>query len=178
MLNVVVRSQRLVFCIWNESDAEAFVGLCHRQGLRDFSSPAYHQMTVEKARAFIARESGRYAVSRTGRFAVYLADSGELIGISGIFEMDAPRSDCFEINYRFCSDYWGKGIGAEAARTMVRYGFEQLGLKKVYAVLRSDNLRSLGVVKKIRMMLEQHTEWQGYPAQLWSAQSGDWPQTF
>jgi RimJ/RimL family protein N-acetyltransferase len=40
-------------------------------------------------------------------------------------------------------DYWSKGFGTEAARLIIRYGFEQLNLHRISSYVYSFNERSL-----------------------------------
>jgi len=46
-------------------------------------------------------------------------------------------------------DYWNKGYGTEAARLIIRYGFEQLNLHRISSGVFSFNERSLRLHKKV-----------------------------
>jgi len=46
-------------------------------------------------------------------------------------------------------DVWGRGYATEAARTLLRYGFDTLGLEKIVAIVKPDNAASIKVVEKI-----------------------------
>jgi len=46
-------------------------------------------------------------------------------------------------------DYWSRGYGAEAAGLLLRYGFEELNLHRIYAGIWSFNARSLGLCLKM-----------------------------
>jgi len=45
--------------------------------------------------------------------------------------------------------YWGKGYGTEAVRLLLRYGFEELNLHRIYAEVWSFNERSLRTCLKL-----------------------------
>ena len=62
-----------------------------------------------------------------------------------------PDSDLIEIGWRFRRDAWGRGYATEAARELLRYGFETLELGEIVAVLKPDNERSVRVVEKLGM---------------------------
>ncbi len=62
-----------------------------------------------------------------------------------------PDNDLIEIGWRFRRDAWGRGYATEAARELLRYGFETLGLDEIVAVLKPDNERSKRVVEKLGM---------------------------
>jgi [ribosomal protein S5]-alanine N-acetyltransferase len=71
------------------------------------------------------------------------------------------------VNYRFPREHWGKGVGTLAARAMIQYGFEVLGLARVHAVALVENVRSARVLEKAGMRVEKNLLWHGLPAQLW-----------
>lgn len=45
-------------------------------------------------------------------------------------------------------DYWGKGDGTDAVKTLVNYAFEELGLHKIYTHIIDSNERSLKLFEK------------------------------
>ena len=50
--------------------------------------------------------------------------------------------------------YWGKGYATEAAREMLGYGFESLGLHRIFATCFPHNPASGRILKKIGMQYE------------------------
>lgn len=61
-----------------------------------------------------------------------------------------------EIGYCFHKDYWGKGFGTEAAKALLSFGFEKLGLHRIYATCRPENRGSSRVMEKVGMRQEAH----------------------
>jgi [ribosomal protein S5]-alanine N-acetyltransferase len=53
-----------------------------------------------------------------------------------------------EIGYWLGKDYWGQGIMTEAVRLITTYGFEKLGLRRIYAHVFVFNKASMTVLKK------------------------------
>jgi len=53
-------------------------------------------------------------------------------------------------------EYWGKGIGAEAIRLTLDYGFDTLNYRKIVAGVNAPNTRSLGMCKKCGFVEEGH----------------------
>jgi RimJ/RimL family protein N-acetyltransferase len=47
-----------------------------------------------------------------------------------------------ELGYRILSRHWGKGLASEGARELIRYGFEKLGLTRVFAETMTVNVGS------------------------------------
>ena len=58
------------------------------------------------------------------------------------------------MGYEFNPDYWGRGYATEAAREMLRFGFEELQLHRITAGCIADNAASAHVLEKIGMKLE------------------------
>lgn len=91
---------------------------------------------------------------RTGfEFAVVLKATGVLIGGCGV-HVSGPGQG--EIGYCFNREYWGQGFAAEAAGGLIAFGFENLGLHRIYATCRPGNKGSARVMQKAGMAYEGH----------------------
>lgn len=94
------------------------------------------------------------AISRAAsdpRTEYYLAvttfvDDAELVGFArlGLSGVRAAK-----LGYAIAADQWGRGYATDAARTILRFGFEDLGLHRVTAAIGPDNLASIAVVKRL-----------------------------
>ena len=76
-----------------------------------------------------------------------------LIGSCGFVSQAGERRSA-EIGYWLGKPYWGKGYAAEAARALVCFGFEQMGLERVEAKCFLDNRAGQRVIEKLGMKLE------------------------
>lgn len=109
------------------------------------------------AETFISKESEDVV-----RFAI---DDGQLVGVIGLH---LNRQDNrAELGYWIGVPYWGRGYATEAAAEVVRHGFEDLGLNKIYAGYFSRNPASGNVLRKIGMrhegtLRQQHRKWDEY----------------
>ncbi len=54
-----------------------------------------------------------------------------------------------EVGYGIARAAWGRGIGAEAVRAVVVYGFEQLRLNRIFANTIADNVASVRLLEKL-----------------------------
>lgn len=59
-----------------------------------------------------------------------------------------------ETGYMLGYEHWGQGYATEAARAAVDFGFETLGLHRIYAEALSENTASRRVLEKIGMRQE------------------------
>jgi [ribosomal protein S5]-alanine N-acetyltransferase len=90
------------------------------------------------------------------QFAITLPEEGgRLVGSCGVRVNDCPRREG-NIGYELNPEYWGRGYATEAARAMLRYGFDSLGLHRVWAECNADNTASAHVLEKLGMRREAH----------------------
>ena len=59
-------------------------------------------------------------------------------------------------------EYWGQGIGPEAAKLLVDYGFEELNFHKIHACINAPNKRSLRTAEKVGLKFEATLKEQVY----------------
>jgi hypothetical protein len=57
----------------------------------------------------------------------------EFIGFVGLHipTPELPFSPCVEIGWRLAAEHWGNGYATEAARSVLRVGFQKLGLHEI-----------------------------------------------
>lgn len=84
-----------------------------------------------------------------GRFAVELKETGDVIGFCGIKYL--PEIDLPEVGYRYLKEYWGRGIGTEAARACVEFARQDLNINKLVALIIPENTASIRVAEKLGM---------------------------
>jgi ribosomal-protein-alanine N-acetyltransferase len=102
-------------------------------------------------------------------FALELRATGEFIGGMGLTL--ESRFDRAEVGYWLGQPYWGRGLATEALAAVLRFGFEELRLNKVYATHHADNPASGRVMQKNGMVKEgelvQHIKRDGHYHDLW-----------
>lgn len=85
--------------------------------------------------------------------AMIWKETGEMIGWSGIQPLDG--TDEIEVGYGMIKEFWGRGIGFEAAKAWVTYGFEIAGLERIVAVAYPENKASWRIMEKLGMRYEK-----------------------
>ena len=78
-------------------------------------------------------------------FAIVRRDSGMFLGGCGLHTNEKG----VEFGYWLGKPFWGEGFATEAARRMVRFAFEELGLDSVFAGWFADNPASGHVLAKL-----------------------------
>ncbi|GIJ43510.1 N-acetyltransferase [Virgisporangium aliadipatigenens] len=92
---------------------------------------------------------------------VELAATGELVGDVVLFWRSREHRRG-EIGYVMNPDHHGKGYATEAARALLRLGFDELGLHRITASLDERNTASAALARRLGMRQEArlvHNEW-------------------
>ena len=107
-----------------------------------------HPYTEQDARDFfeLAKEPDKLWL------AITLRADGRQIGGNGL--RIEPQHQHAELGYWLGVAYWRMGYATEAASEMLRYGFEELGLHRIYATHFKQNAASGKILKKIGMQHE------------------------
>jgi RimJ/RimL family protein N-acetyltransferase len=90
-----------------------------------------------------------------GLWATILKENGKFIGRCGLLPWTIEGQKEVEVAYTIAQDYWGKGLGSEAAQAILQYGFEKLNLSRLICLIDSENIASQKVAEKIGMTFEK-----------------------
>lgn len=82
------------------------------------------------------------------RWAIVLKDDHAVVGSIFYTNIEKPYFRA-EIGYLLGRDHWGKGIMTEALKKIIHYGFEQMNLNKIQALISLDNKRSIDLVERL-----------------------------
>jgi [ribosomal protein S5]-alanine N-acetyltransferase len=85
-------------------------------------------------------------------FLITMKDNGTMMGGIGIHPHE--RFKRAEIGYWLGLDFWNKGYATEAARRIIDFGFEELGLERIEAQFFPENPASRRVMEKSGMQFE------------------------
>lgn len=100
------------------------------------------------------------------RYALIHKADDKVIGFSGIkFE---PSLNAPDIGYRMLPQYWGKGLGLEAAQATLDYAYKVLKLEKVVAEAVVENVASNRILQKIGLKLVDTYEKDGFMINLYN----------
>ncbi len=88
-------------------------------------------------------------------WAITIKGNSEMIGIIGHYRIQ-PENYRAEIGYMLLPDFQGKGYITEAISKVVSYGFEEMNLHSIEAVIDPGNDASAKVVEKNGFVKEAH----------------------
>ena len=146
---VQLRTERLLLRSYDAPDIPKLVSLLNAKEVAVTTLRIPHPYTEQDAREFV--KSMQEQEPQT-KFGIFDANSGELYGGAGLM----PESQHFraELGYWIGHPFWGKGYATEAAREVVRYGFEELKIHRVFAGVFEGNPTSVHVLEKIGFRYE------------------------
>jgi [ribosomal protein S5]-alanine N-acetyltransferase len=148
-----LETERLLLRPLMPDDAPAIARLAGRREIADTTISIPHPYSEERARQWIAETAGLFAQGKSVVFAMQLKSGGNLAGGIGLRDIDTEHS-LAELGFWVAVEYWGQGYATEAARAVVGFAFEQLGLNRIYAHHMVRNPASGRALAKLGMKVE------------------------
>lgn len=108
---------------------------------------------VADAEAYIRYELGRYAARQAATWAIADRHTGRVLGCVGYVQEVAAHKKA-EIGYVLAREAWGQGLMTEAVEAVLAHAFGALGLHRVEAYCKVENLASARVMAKAGMREE------------------------
>jgi RimJ/RimL family protein N-acetyltransferase len=114
------------------------------------------------------------------------ADTGEILGFSGIKRVNAPGAGDLtgrhEIGWRIIPELWGKGVAKEAAIASMDLAFDRFDAPQVIATTIPANAASQGLMKRLGMTRREELDYVDTrfgpdlnPSIVFTMDRADWP---
>lgn len=154
----VLYTERLLLRALRLEDAADVVRLAGAREIADTTVTIPHPYTGDAAIAWISGLGEHWAARSNVAYAVTLRGDAALIGATGLSHIDSEHLQA-ELGYWIGVPWWGHGYASEAASRMLGFGFESLGLNRIFAhhmlrnpasgrILRKIGLRPEGVLRQ------------------------------
>lgn len=153
----VLETERLILRPWrvgDATDAQALFIYASNPNVGPAAAWRPHTSVEESA------EIIRTVLNAPETYAVVLKRTDEPIGSIGLQKPCASvigtqgyQTPALEIGYWIGEPYWGQGLIPEAARALLRHGFEDLGLQAVWGTHNVENAKSSRVMDKLGLRL-------------------------
>ncbi len=101
-----------------------------------------------------------YAKHGFGYHVMHYKENGAQIGWAGLQPLDDTGE--IEAGYGMTKEYWGLGIGTEACKAWLGYGFDQLKLTRITAIAFPENTPSRRIMEKAGMKYEKNILLRGH----------------
>lgn len=147
-----LETERLILRPFDLSDAKRVQLLAGDEAIASTTLAIPHPYEDGMAEEWIRTHPEAYEKGKSISFAIGMKSSGELLGaISLTFHQEHVHA---ELGYWVGKPYWNRGYCTEAAREVVRHGFEELSLNRIHAMHLSRNIASGKVMQNIGMKHE------------------------
>ena len=163
---IPLETERLILRDWAVTDLEPFHSICADPSVMEFVGDGA-PWSRERTEQFVATAREMSRTLGFCRWPVIYKPSSAVIGFCGF----VPASDGAEIGWRLAKESWGRGLATEAARAVLRHGFEMLGFQRIIATVQSPNRASIRVVEKLGMQAESSFPRNGREVILFSINS-------
>jgi RimJ/RimL family protein N-acetyltransferase len=115
---------------------------------------------LDSAGGYIERTRAGYAANGFGLWRVVEKSTGAAVGICGLVRRDGL--DDPDVGYAFLEAVSGRGYATEAAAAALGHGRNALGIGRIVAITKPDNLGSIRVLEKIGLKFEKRIQLPGH----------------
>jgi len=112
-----------------------------------------HPYPRDGALKFIRKMRYNMRNNKSYAFGIVLKETGTVIGVVELMTFDWKNKNA-EIGYWLGKKRWGEGLMTEAVRLVLKFGFGNLKLHRVYAKLFEENIASARILEKCGFKLE------------------------
>ena len=160
-----LETPRLLLRPFRMADADDVQRLGGDRAVADTTLNIPHPFEDGMAEKWISNHRDWFERGEQAVFAVILRAEETLVGSVGLqIHREDQRA---ELGYWIGKPYWNQGYVTEAARALLAFGFEQLGLNRIHAWHFARNPASGRVMQKLGMAYEgrqqQHVKkWEGF----------------
>lgn len=149
LLREPIPTQRLILRAEEPADAEDIYQMnCDPLVMRYTLDGKAWTSPLEEFREQFRAALERNADESWGGATILRKDTGNFLGLCWLAPSGLVRGG-IELGYRYRAQAWGQGYATEAARAVVRVGFEAGGLDVIGAAVHPDNIASIRVLEKL-----------------------------
>ena len=126
-----ITTEHLILRPFREEDVPAITAEMNDPEVVKTTHAMSYPFPEENVRRWIGGMSASWEKGSSYVFAVTGRETGEMYGF--ICLVSEPRDFRAELGYAYGRRHWGKGIGTEACKAVIDFGFQVLDLHKIYA---------------------------------------------
>jgi ribosomal-protein-alanine N-acetyltransferase len=145
-------TKRLLLRQIQPNDAEALFAIFSDEEAMQFYGHEPHR-SLDDTYELIRQLQARYAQRKSIRWGITLQGEDRVIGSCGFHHFDEGFHHA-ETGYELHRAFWGKGMMFEAMSAILTYGFTEVGLHRVEAIIDIANERSKGLLLKLGFTYE------------------------
>lgn len=146
----ILETSRLILREWRDADIPVFVAMNQDPKVMEFFP---RTLSPQESETLLQRFRDHFTQHKFGPFALELKSTKEFIGFTGLMipSFDAHFMPAVEIGWRLDSKHFGQGYATEAAKEVLRFAFDEIGLEEIVSFTIPANKASRNVMEKIGM---------------------------
>ena len=143
----MLETERLILRKWTDADAESLFEYAKDPDVGPIAGWPPHQ-SVEESLSII-----RNVLGGDECYAICEKENGKAIGaielkLNGYTDMTERDDEC-ELGFWLGKSFWGRGYMPEAAKELIRHGFEDLHMRAIWCGYYDGNQKSKRVQEKV-----------------------------
>lgn len=154
MVDPRLESKRLLLRELTLSDVDdLFAILGDEETMRFYPASKTREQTI----GWIEWNLRSYEQYGFGLWGLVLKETGEFVGDCGLTMQEVDGEWFVEVGYHVKKTHWRHGLATEAAMACRDHAFDVLGLCRLIALVRVENVPSAGVARKLGMDVWKET---------------------
>lgn len=146
-----LETPRLQLLPFTATDGDALYALESDPAVKRFTGGVLTRQETEKLlQGFIKQ----FEQTGSGAIAIKRKDHGQIIGLCGLVP-DGPDGELF---FGLARSAWQQGFATEACHALLKAGFQQLHLHRIYAMVDPENVPSIRVLERLGLRLVHQLE--------------------
>jgi len=159
--HIILETSRLVLRQFTEDDVDDLFDLNSDPEVMRYLTGGKPTPREEIRDRIIPFHLGVYArFDRLGLWAAESADGGEFLGWFCLRPGDHADTTNVELGYRLRRPAWNQGYATEGSRALIRMGFTDLGVERVFARTMTVNAGSRHVMEKCGLTFVRTISWE------------------
>ena len=155
-MSYFLRTERLGFRCWTEQDPPLAMRLW---GDAEVMSLLGGPLTATLVRDRLALEQRTQREAAVQYWPIFLQATDEPAGCAGLTPWPARGPKCLMAGVHLHRAVWGRRLGEEAGRAILRYGFEMTGAEEIVAGHHPENHASKRLLTALGFRFEQMHLW-------------------
>ncbi|GHI00674.1 GNAT family N-acetyltransferase [Neobacillus kokaensis] len=147
-----LETERLILRKITLGDVDDLYEYCSNEEVSKYVTWDKHKWPSD-TKKFVNFVLQQYENKKVAPWGIEYKETGKLLGTID-FVWWRPEHNSAEIGYCLAKDYWGRGITSEAAKELIKFGFEKMDLIRIQARCFTENIGSQRVMEKAGMSFE------------------------
>ncbi len=149
---MILETERLILRPWRPEDADDLFVYAKDPEVGPWCGWTPHKDAAESERII------RTVLNGSECYAVCLKTDGRCAGSIELMMPERFAPDECELGYWLARPLWGQGLIPEAAEALIRHGFGDLGMQKIWCRYFDGNQKSRRVQEKLGFIYQETTE--------------------